>query len=414
MAKNLIQDIVKPKSKILKKEKEVFYEPPMNNSSAERPTARGPRHALWFVAVIAVVFLVFSISFLLTGAEVTVVPKEKDYTLKSSFDAVKDASGEDLAFDLVVLSGDESKILPASGLKSSTVKATGTVIIYNTYGPASQPLAIDTRLEGSNGKLYKTVKAITVPGMQSKPGSIEVGIYAAEAGPEYNSAPLDFKIFGFKGTPKYEKFYARSKGEISGGYIGQTPQMSETDKASAVAELKGILQEKLLKKANAELPEGFILYKDAVSLNADQAPSFSLSLDNHVSVTLHGTLYGIILNEKNLTKKISEILIDQYDGSEVYIPNIKDLAFMLTSKDTDSLNEAKKISFNLSGNPKIIWRVDEDSLASSLVNSSKKDFNTILSKFPSVASAELTLRPAWKNSFPEKVKDIKVKVNYPK
>ena len=44
-----------------------------------------------------------------------------------------------------------------------------------------------------------------------KPGSVEVGIYGSSAGPEYNSIPIDFKIFGFKNTPKYAKIYARSK-----------------------------------------------------------------------------------------------------------------------------------------------------------------------------------------------------------
>src|SRR6185436_19331087 len=104
---------------------------------------------------------------------------------------------------------------------------------YNNYSTASQNLDIDTRLEGSNGKIYKTKTKIVIPGMKDgKTGSVEVKVYASVAGPEYNSAPLDFKIFGFKGTPKYSKFYGRSKGALSGGAKGKAPALSaeEEDK----------------------------------------------------------------------------------------------------------------------------------------------------------------------------------------
>ena len=170
----------------------------------------------------------------------------------------------------------------------------------------------------------------------------------------------------------------------------------------------------VFEKAKVDLPAGFILFKDATFLNTDATPTFSLPKDNTASVTLHGTLYGFILNEKNLTKKIATATVDQYDGSEVYIPNIKDLVFSLASKDSDSLPDVKNINFELSGNPKVIWKVDAGSLAGSLVGSNKKDFNAILSNYPSIASADLSLRPAWKTSFPDKIKDIKVTVNYPK
>ena len=83
-----------------------------------------------------------------------------------------------------------------------------------------------------------------------KPGSVEVNIYANEAGAEYNSEPLDFKILGWKGDPKYEKFYGRSKGTITGGLKGTLPALSDQEKAAISVELKQALEEKLIEKSD--------------------------------------------------------------------------------------------------------------------------------------------------------------------
>ena len=177
-------------------------------SDSIKRTDKRPRYRIYFVALISVVFLLFALSFLFSGAKVTVVPKIKEISLNENLSAIKDSSVPGLSFDLAVISGEENKIIQGGEEKDVSIKAVGIVLIYNSYSSSSQALDIDTRLEGSNGKIYKTNKRITVPGItkDGKPGSVAVNIYAAEAGEEYNSSPLDFEIFGFKGTPKYSKF----------------------------------------------------------------------------------------------------------------------------------------------------------------------------------------------------------------
>jgi hypothetical protein len=436
MPKNLLQDMIRPKS--LPKEvrdprgeareeqgiKEIKERPVLNNPPPDSRVifqktpagGRKNRHALWFVAIIAMVFLIFAVSFLFSFAEVTVNPKEKDSNLNSSFNAVKDSTGDELSFDLVILPGVESKTMPVNGTKDSAIKATGQAVIYNAYSTAPQNLLIDTRLEGSNGKIYKTVKAIIVPGMKgTAPGQVEIGIYANEAGPEYNSTPLDFKVFGFKGTPKYDKFYGRSKGDISGGFKGKEPQITDADKARALADLKSNLQAKLVKNASERIPAGFILFKDAVVTNIDQTPVFSEPKDGSTTISLKGTLYGFILNEKSLTKTLAKDLITNYDDSDVYISNLKSLVFSMPpgGLDLSNITALKNINFTLIGNPKIIWTVDKEKLTANLVGIRKADFNSILAGYPNIASAELKVRPAWKSSFPDKSKNIKIIVNYP-
>jgi hypothetical protein len=334
--------------------------------------------------------------------------------------AGKDSNNDGLSFDLVVITGVENKNIQASGEKDVAIKAAGTVLIFNTFSSSSQVLAIDTRLEGSNGKIYKTLTKTVVPGISKDgtPGQVEVGIYGSAAGVDYNSdIPLDFTIIGFKGSPKYSKIKVRSKPgtKITGGFVGLAPDITDADKATATLDLKNTLKTKLLQKATGQIPGGFILFKDAVFLNSDDLNiSATNNPDHSMTLTLPGTLYGILFNEQKLTKKIAADSIDKYDDSDVYIPKIRDLTFSLSNKDNVSFNDVTNINFNLSGPAKIVWKLDTDKFTADLLGKSKKDFAQILSGYPNIESAILKLSFPWMQSIPDKTKDIKVIMNYPK
>jgi hypothetical protein len=395
---------------------EKFAEPEAQTAEQSRGKRTRPRYLLWVVAALCVIFFLYSISYLFMKVTVTVNPKIQDVALNKNLSASLPAGGEVLPFDLVVISGEEDRIVETTLERDVSERAEGVVVIYNAFSSAPQRLDIDTRLEGSNGKIYKTKKQLTVPGAQGgTPGSVEVGIYAAEAGEAYNSGPLDFTIFGFKGTPKYSKFYARSKGDIAGGFQGKSPFVSDAEKAALISGMKEALQAKLLQRATDQIPDGIILFKDAVFLDTNEnAMEFTSHQDKKVPVKMNGTLYGFLLDEDKLTKKIAEHATVKYDGSPVYIENIRNLTFSLSSKDTTSFGDVKNISFNLKGDTKIIWKVDEGKLVADLLGKPKKDFANILLQYPNIDSADLVISPFWKTTLPDKTKDIKVIVNYPK
>lgn len=413
MSKNLLQDMVKIKHPLKTKAKEEVFE---NQIKQNNRGNKKPKYRIYFVALVSVVFLLFALSFLFSGAKITIIPKTEEISVNENLTAVKNSSAQELSFDLVIISGEENKTIQGGEMKNVSTPAQGTVLIYNSFSSSSQVLAIDTRLEGSNGKIYKTSKKITVPGIKKdgNPGSVEVKIYGAEAGEEYNSDPLDFKILGFNGTPKYSKFYARSKGAITGGFEGKSAIVSSLDKTTTVSELKTILEAKLLKKIFDQIPSGFVLFKEAVFASIDDKDvSFVPDKDGAISVNVKGTAYGFLFDEEKLTKKIAQDIIEGYDNSEVYMPNIKDLTFSLPDKENISFADVKNISFTLAGTPKIIWKVDETKFIDNLLGKKKTDFNQILALYPNISSAELVIRPFWKTSFPDKSENIEVIVNYP-
>ena len=417
MSKNFLKDMDMVKMKH-RGRPEPLLPLPAKNKDKLRPRAFS-RRGLWGVAVISLLFFLFALSYFYSSATVTVSPKIKDVTLNENLSASREVGGEALPFDVIVISGEETKMVQTTEQKDVAEKATGVVVIYNAFSSAPQKLSIDTRLEGSNGKIYKTKKALVVPGMNGKtPGSLEADIYGSNAGEEYNSDPLDFTIFGFKGTAKYSKFYGRSKGEITGGFKGKAPIISDADKLTVTDDLKKNLQTKLFQKATGQIPSGFVLFKDAVFLNLDDSIIDRASAkDNMLSVMLKGTLYGFLFNEEKLTAKIAEDNITGFDGSPVYLLNIRDLIFSLSDKDnislTNNLADVKNIDFNLSGETKIIWKIDENKLSGDLLGKAKKDFKQIFSQYPDIDSADLSISPFWKMSLPDKAKNIKVIVNYP-
>jgi hypothetical protein len=278
-----------------------------------------------------------------------------------------------------------------------------------------QPLAIDTRLEGSNGKIYKTETKLTVPGMKgSTPGSIEVKVYATDPGEDYNSEPLDFKIFGFKGTSKYEKFYARSKGPLTGGFTGSSYTIPDNEKSAHLLELKNALQTKLISKAREQIPEGFILFNDAVSLSIESESTNFTSKDENIVISMKGTLYGFLLDEDKLTKEIAQNHVPGYDSSPVSVPNIRDLKFIILNKENVLFKDANWMTFKLEGDSNLVWDVDQEKLLGEVLGKKKKDFYQVLVGYPNIDSADLLLKPIWKSSFPEERKKITIIINEPK
>lgn len=414
MPKYFLEDMVRVKNnkKNTLKIKPTEIKPPA--SGEKKYSENKYRYLLWFVALISVVFCFFAFSFLFSKAEVSVNLKTKNIVLNKNLPASLDLSGDVLSFELTHISGEESKTIVLEE-KDFKERAKGKVILYNKFSSSPQTFLIDTRLEGSNDKIYKTATRVVVPGMKKDgtPGQIAVDIYAETEGEAYNSTPLDFKILGFRGTAKYAKFYGRSVGDITGGIIGKSRQVSDLQKTETEKELKTVLENKLFNKISSQIP-GFLLYKDATFFKAENLIVSPVSPDGSATLTLKGTFYGIIFNEQKLTQKITKDNIEKNDNDEVYIPNIKDLTFSLSGKENILFESVKNINFNLSGSAKIVWKLDTDKFITDLLNKPKKDFNQVLSRYPNINSALIKLSPPWIQSIPSKAKDIKVTVDYVK
>ena len=430
MAKNILQDIqplsrknipnMESEAKPVAVEKVIHFNEEENDRYEHHQN--GPHHKrniiLWSLAGVSIMVFLIAMSALYSRASVSVIPKSEKPAFDSTFTAARDAGGSaDFAFQVMSVDDTETKTLTATATQQVSTKATGTVVIYNETG-SPQKLIATTRLATSDGKIFRIPKAVIVPaasvqGGKSVPGSVEVGVAADAAGADYNIGLSDFTIPGFEGDPRYKTIYARSKTTMAGGASGTVHVASADDMTAARNDLIKTLTEKLDKEYVAQIPKGYVAYPNATILKVADA-DLSGSPDANVPVTVTGTLHVFLLPVDSFTTAIAAKAIDTYDNSPVTIENIKDLDVSIENGDsiTDPLS-VKTISLAVKGDPEIVYSVDQDKIVGSLLGKNKSDFDNLMSAFPSVFSASLSIHPFWVHTIPESADKIAVAVADP-
>lgn len=364
---------------------------------------RSARRNVWAAAGVAGLILVFAILSIFNGATLAYVPKSAALTFDNDvYSAAK--TGEDkLLYSVVKLSGEKGMTVPVSGEEQVNRKASGTIVVYNT-GSAPQNLVATTRFESPSGKIYRIDKAISVPAK----GSTEAVVYADTVGVDYNTALTDFTVPGLKGTPKFETVYARSKTPMAGGFVGMEKVVSEGNLTKAKSELKTALEAELLSKAEAEVPPDFLLSPSLSSVTFEDMPQSNSDSDS-ATVNLKGNLYGIMFKRTDLAAALAQKKIGIAEGEVIDMVSFDSLALSFAGTPPTDLLPLNEISFKVSGASTVVWRTDEVALKSDLIGRSKNDIPTILKNYPAVASANATLRPFWKTTFPESGDKISIK-----
>jgi len=180
---------------------------------------------------------------ILSSVTVEVFPREEFIEVNTFVKVTRSGSGG-LSLETVKFEEEFEKSAKVSGVKNIERHAAGRIIIYNTFSKDPQILVRRTRFEAPGGKIYRIKDNITVPGAdprgnQLEPGSIEADVVADAPGETFNIGLTDFTIPGFKGTARFEKFYARSKTPMTGGFSGTSPVISEEEISALESSIKG-------------------------------------------------------------------------------------------------------------------------------------------------------------------------------
>jgi hypothetical protein len=391
--------------------------PPPTNYPPYRPTGSSGRPSswskiiLWSVVVIIVGALAFLVSLLFAQATVKVTPKQGKILLQDTYEAQK--NGADFSFQLMTVEESASTTVPASGTEKVEKKASGKIAIYNNFSTEPQQLVANTRFESKAGKIYRITTAVTVPGQTTKggevtPGTVEAEVVAEAAGDSYNLENGDFTIPGFKGSPRYDKFYARSKGTISGGFIGEMKVASAEERTKARTSLEDKLRSQVLTSARAMLPPDHILYDDAAIFTVSESPATGNPNSNEAVVVVKVKLQGIIFDRKQLSRYLGYKYIPDYQGEEILISNLDNLQFTLLNKDSLNLPEPEVVTFTLKGNAHVVWLFDEADLKSRLYAATDGKYEEIFKKYPAIDEARVVFRPPWVRVFPDNSDKIRV------
>lgn len=374
--------------------------------------------AIIFSALLLIGSFLYGIFFY--DAVLTISLKHADVATESQEIVAGGTGAEAIAFQLMTLSEEDSAGLTATGEKNVSNKASGKIVVYNTFGAQSQPLIKNTRFQSPDGKIYRIRDSVVIPGQKvvdgkTVPGSLDLDVYADAAGADYNIGLVDFTIPGFKGSPRYEKFYGRSKTPMTGGFSGAMKVVSPEDVQKAKDTLMEGLKDKLFTEALAQKPKGTVLYKDAVFYTfTDSMDNSAAGEDNKtVKLTLKGSLTATLFNAEVLSKRIVKLSLAEVDASpndRILVTNIEELGFTLKNPVSEALKEGDTFTFMLTGDAHAVWQVDTLALASKLAGIKKADYKNVFADFPGIEKANARIRPFWKTKFPSDVTKIQVEV----
>lgn len=384
------------------------------------PRTRYPRKneslgTLIFIGTLLVLLIGGSLlTFVFNRATVTIVPKHEDlsdFRSPITFAQTGSDTASTVLYTIATSSLSRQKALPASETRQVESKASGRIVVYNNYSSDPQRLIKNTRFESSAGKIYRINQSITVPGMSGgKPGSVEVTVYADGIGSDYNSAPTDFTIPGFKGSPQYEKFYARSNGAISGGASGTVSMPSLSDINAAKDELALELAQEVKSVLGKEKLDGHIGLYSAIDITyVDNEAELLAGETSTYEVTATG--YLMFADAPQLAEALAQSVRD-YKGELVRLDYTDKLVY--TRKDSDRLAAVQSLEVLTEGSPRVVFLTDEKILTELLAGKKRSEFTSLMKTIDSIEGAEISFSPLWLSTFPEDQSKISVVESLPK
>lgn len=377
-----------------------------------------------FVVICVLAILGISAYLFVPKAKISVTTRDEskkvDFEIKGDSN-IKEIDKNELVIPakLIEKEGTETDSFKSTGKKSSTSgvsnKAKGKVTIYNEYGGEEQQLVATTRLLSSEGKLFRLVKGVVVPGMSgSEPGKVEAEVVADQAGENFNIGPSSFKIPGFEGRPKYEKFYAKSTGDMTGGGTSSDSSgvtivsQADIDSAKKDSELK--LKEKLISDIKNEAGNESVVLEDAVELNISE--SLTSSKVNEVSSAFDyntkGKIKAIVFSENDLKKIVGEIY-NEADKEK----NITDYSAIKVSYGASSVNfDSGTVNIKLQAEILVSSEINWDEFKTKLLGKNEDQIKEILKDYPQIDKINIDFWPKFMSQkIPQYEKRVSVEIN---
>lgn len=431
MVRIILEDIKKNKIKkaiIPKKREEVSFEPaPLPTPIPTKPLkikVHKEKRPFVFNKLIVVIFFV---AIILGGGywgleffkkvDITIIPKTKMVVYKNKpFVASKDLTSNAVNFELMITSDKKTKNIILTEAKEVSIKAEGSITLYNEFSTKTEKLSAGTFVSDNTGKTYKIKNAVSIPGYKTEnkkviPGQIVADIVSFLPGEVYNGSPTDFSINSFKGTSKYNKIYGKLKSPLVGGAVGLMYVLDDSNKGDIDNIAENSLKLELLEKVKSLIPPGYILYPSAVNFSYKTAGGV-LSKTPEAQIEIEGTLSALLFEEKSLKNDIVKVSlppVSEAELKEIEILGLEKLSFSFANKDQLITKDTTVAPFTLSGNINFIWNPDLETLKTKLVGVNKNNILSIFKEDPGIESGSVKFLPPWQKYIPDDLSRINIK-----
>ncbi len=265
----------------------------------------------WWVlaAVLLVSASVISLPIIFSDTTINITP----LVTRASFDNVtfnalpadSDNATDMLSYSAIEWNITETQTLEPTGREVVNEKASGVITVYNNYTNKTQRLIKNTRFETANGNVYRVRESIMVPGKSGDtPGSLDVTVYADEAGEGYNVASGNLTIPGLKSLPDmYKDIYAKIKTPIAGGYKGERAVVSTESKDSASETLRNTIKDRVQSEITDRLPVDTRYFSNGVYIN--YADTQEREVEGKVEIVESATVRVLVFGKSDFAKALT-------------------------------------------------------------------------------------------------------------
>jgi len=394
---------IKPRIELKKREEP--EEVPEEHEPLEHPKQlTSPRHhkrsrsfkplILLVSIIVAVAGLGYMASVYFSRAVFSIVPKTVPISVNSTYIAQNTPGKSPLTYEIAAVKGTSSVTVVAADGPLVSTNAQGKVTIYNAYVPQTQRLIAGTRISDDTGRIYRLTSSIVVPGYTTStagakiPGSIVTTVIADKPGQEYNitrnDSITDFKIVAYMGTPRYETMYARINTDIVGGFVGAKKTISPSVLASSTAQAQAQLKATLLAQVADTIPDDYIMYPDAYTTSFS-APQIGGTDPKSATVTVQGTLYGIIFNKKLLVERIAgEEAVATFEEFDFTTPGLESLDFSIANIKDFLAEKKNTLIIKLKGEAQLVGSIPVQDIKTKLAGLSLSDTADVLRSYKPV------------------------------
>jgi len=364
--------------------------------------------AWWTIAgiLVTVGIVVYALTVFWNRADITINFKQVPWSYQGHVTANKSVSAVDATTNTIpaqvfTSSKNITETFPASSFQNVSQKAQGTITIYNAYNSSPQELVATTRFVTPDGKIFRLVSNVTVPGAQVAngqitPSSINAPIVADQAGPGYNVGPVArLTVPGFqKDTARYNGFYGAIVSPTSGGYIGKKAVPTAADVNAAKASTTAILQSGLASGFTTSYPNNFKIVDGATTYQISKL-IVSTTTDASGNFTVFGqaTMEAIGFDE-GVLKNYLLSRAQSEESSSVFASVNLDYASVQANFATGQVN------FTLTAQGELEPSFSAGDFTSSIAGKSIEDARNAILALPNLQDGKISVWPLWLWSIP--------------
>lgn len=425
-ATGMSEEIREEGQSFLREEDRFFKKRPLSaNLDTDEDEEEPPRRVLtarrvgWTIAaLVVIVAALYGMTAFFGSAKINITFKKTPWGYSGNFTADKTASQINAANNVIpaqVFSVPKNftKLFPASGEQNVSLKAQGTITIYNAYSSSPQSLVATTRFVTPAGKIFRLVSSVVVPGAAVTngsivPSSITAAVIADQAGSGYNvSSTPKLTIPGFEGTPKYNAFYGSLAGGTSGGFIGQKAVPTAADVTAAKQAMTSALTSSLDpgNVLTGTYTNNFKILNGATSIQITKLTvNTSTDATGHFSVYGEGTLSAIGFDE-TVFKAFLLSLAQPTEASSTFS------SLTLTYSTATPVFASGKLGFSINAQGSLEPAFSSDDFRQEIAGQTINAAKDAISSLRELQEGTIAVWPAWLWQIPGNTNKIQVTVN---